>query len=266
MSDLLLINQLPFAVKDGTARKASPEEIGGSRVRSYGGSLMSSRRALKRSYSVGSSLMLESEARAWQGLLLGEGHYWSFNSSLYSSKGLGPDAGYNASFSASGGKFGAGRLIVPDSTGTISFDTRLGNNWTVMLYRKESGVWVHYVVNSDGDNWRNGVLNGGIVDPADFLDVSGGGAVTLFELDVSDRDFDDLVAVPYVFLPAWSALRSAATQAWGATPSLSATGELIHGGSATVRAELGETEIVQALMSGAWEQNLQRFPVTLTEV
>lgn len=263
MSDLLLLNQLPFTVRDGSATKGAPEEIGGANVRSYGGSLMSSRRALKRSYTAESPLMSEADALAWQSLLMGEGHHFSFDSGLYSSKGLGPDAGYTASQNTSASKFGAGQLSVDDTDGEITYAAQLGSVWTLMFYRFESAAWVHYVITSAGSKWVDGVQDD--MATTTWISVSSG-SVTITNATGSAVLYDDLVAVPYLFLSAWPALRSAATAAWGATPSLAATGELIKGGSATVRAQLGDTKITQGLLSGAWEQNLHSFPVTLTEV
>lgn len=172
----------------------------------------------------------EEDAEAWDSLISGEGEVWSFDSHLYGSKGLGPSANVGCTVTAGSAKFGAAKLNVQATTGSITFTAAAFNSygrasiWTVMAWRSINGgtTWTHYAIRSDGAKWVNGVRD----DAANtsFISVSNG-AVTISNTDGTARQYDDLVVLPYLIHTSWPAqLQSAA---FSPLPFLNLDGDMV---------------------------------------
>lgn len=184
----------------------------------------------------------QADAHSWRCLLSGEGECWSFDSHLYGSKGTPATSITNASQSAGSSKYGAGKLSVGATTGTISFASAInswGNtsSWTVGVWRFESGAWHHYVILSSGAKWVDGVRNDAAVTT--WLSVAAG-VVTIANTTGSAVLYDDLVVLPFLALADWPAQWFAAGRAFGALPIHAATGSLVD--EQSVRSVLGTAE------------------------
>lgn len=211
-----------------------------------------SRHRRKRDLSFRTVPLTEAAAHSWLCLLTGEGEAWSFDASLYGSKGTGPTSLLNSSQGAAGPKFGAGRLSVGATTGTLTY---LGvavnawggsSEWTVLVWRFEGAAWVHYAVRSDGAKWVNGVRN----DAASttWLDVWEGN-VTIENTTGAAVLYDDLVVLPFAVLDAWPAEVHAAAAAYGSLPVGRATGTMVT--EATSREVLGVVKEGSYVLAGA---------------
>jgi hypothetical protein len=93
-------------------------EIGEGLQRAFDGSAQRSVRAYKRRWSLSTIIDTPLTARAFQKLLQGRQHRWSFNADLYSDLGLGPSASSGAS-SVAGGLFG-NALQLAATTGSVT--------------------------------------------------------------------------------------------------------------------------------------------------
>lgn len=250
----------------GSPPKSPRREIG--EMKEAGdGTMRITRQNRKRDLSFESVPLVRANAFAWEGLICGEGEVWSFDSSLYGSKGLGPNAGYNASIVTGGTpKFGGGHLRLPATTGTITFDNAAWNAsggyvaFTAMVWRFESGAWHHYIIRSDLAKWVDGVRN----DAASttWFSVSSGD-VTLANTSGADVDYDDLVVLPYNILDAWAPIFGTALEAFSALPYLTAKGNLVpEAGSRRVLGKVNESYLV-ASSGGSRQNDVRRLEVEL---
>lgn len=266
---LLAINGLECPVRVGSLRRPPPEEIGVT-DRAESGTLRTHRRNKKRRFEFAITTVKQVEALAWEALIRGDGQVWSFDANLYSSKGLAPSAGYSAVLQA-GGKYGANCLRITAGT-TTNFPVGLDAgdrppNWTVAVWRNESAVWKHYVVNSLAQKWVDGVRN----DAASttFLAVSSAGTVSLTGA-TGLTDFDDLVCFPSVMPTTWPPILYATNRAFPSMPNLEVYGDLIPGSTAavpmTMRGESGGAEFDPARIESAWHSTAQALSVVLREV
>ncbi len=193
------------------------------------------------------------EAHAWRMFLTGEGEAWSFDSSLYGSKGSGPTSSALATISAGSAKFGASKLSLGATTGSIAFNGAAANEfgsstlWTVGVWRYESGVWNHYIVRSDGAKWVNGVRND--LASTAWLIVSTGNVV-LSNSGIGVATFyDDLVVLPFAILTAWAPQWYASTLPWSSSPFLTLAGDIVT--EAATRTVYGIIESAEYLKAAA---------------
>lgn len=260
----LTINGIDVEVAAATPPTAGIEEVG-ERVRAFDGTLRVSRHALKQSFEFTTPPMLRADATALRRLLMGEGHAWSFDSNLYSSKGLGGSSVTNAVQQASGSsKFGAGRLQVGATTGTITFAAALGSTWSAGFWRSTNGTsWTHYLVRSDGAKWVDGSRSDGT--STTWLSVSSG-SLTLANGTGSAVYYDDLYALPFLTADSWGPMLGVATSPFSALPALTVTGDLIEGSSLTCIGMAESYEVLPGVMGGSLQSNLRRLRGILSEV
>src|SRR3990167_6718991 len=83
----LRVNGWALPVADSSVSEA--HDLGGDFSRSFSGSLLSDERYDKRVWSGQTAPVTEMVAEAIKGIVRGLGHVWSWDSDLYSSKGLG---------------------------------------------------------------------------------------------------------------------------------------------------------------------------------
>jgi hypothetical protein len=202
-------------------------------------------RSLKQSWQLQLVPKAQSLVAAFEHLIKGDGHAWSFDSDMYSAVGLGPNAGHSATIVGSG-KYG-NRLHVPTGT-SITFAANLGSNWTVVVWRLEDSAWDHYVITSAGHKWENGFRQDGL--STTWLSVSGG-SLTISGTTVSTvvkEDFDDLRALPYVVDDSWPAQIYAedSARAASALPVISAGGNLITSGPISARGRVNDVEVIRS--------------------
>lgn len=266
----LIINGITCPIRLESLRRAR-DEFGANR-RAIDGTMLVNRRATKRRFAFSVARVSHQEAQAWEALVRGEPHVWSFEASLYSSKGAGPSAGYTATRETTGGKYGSGFLRIPDATTFVlagcipvgAGGTALA--WSVALWRMEGGVYVHYVVTSDGRKWKDGVRNDAVATA--FLSVGAAGAVTVTGA-VGSTDFDDLVIWPVQLPSTWPPLLHATGRAFPEAPKLEVYGDLVQGSSASnpiqMKGQAGEIQPGPARLGGALDSLSAEVPLTLSE-
>lgn len=256
----LVINGIPVSVGVESLSR-SVEEVG-ERTRAFDGTAILNRRWTKRVLELELPVASQVDQLAWMALLRGEGQVWSFDSSLYSAKGL-PLSGATATTGNTSpvSKFGGGRL----STGAsiVGAATKLGAAWTVCLWYWSGSVWNHYVINSSAQKWLNGVRN----DAASttFFSVSATGDLTF----AASGFFDDVVALPAVLPTTWAPLLYATGRAFPALPKLEAYGDVFPGSSSSapvfVRGEVSSLDYSPAWIGGAWTPMAGTLSVTVRE-
>ncbi|QDP63941.1 MAG: hypothetical protein Unbinned3992contig1000_55 [Prokaryotic dsDNA virus sp.] len=181
----------------------------GERTLSYGGAQQPERWGVTNVFDLTATLMTREQARALSGLIQGDGHYWAYDTMLYSSKGLGPVTGYIVTMSATGGAVGGGYVQVTSSH-DIEYPFNTSSDRTMMVCKYVGAAWVHYALTYDastattvqykngaehtpagGDNitnWYTYTASTGI-HKLDGKDIAGTNA---------DARYDQLVIVPYV--------------------------------------------------------------------
>ncbi len=253
----LAINGISFSVANGNA--SADEVVIGESGRAFDGTLIATTRAFKREWKLKTALLTWAAAEALKDLLRGKGHRWSFDSDLYSDKGLAATgAGVSVGTSAPAPKYGAGRATVTNGS-TASFAASLGSSWTVCVWKWNGASWDHWIKTSGGSQWKNGATD---ATATAWLAVSSG-TLTLTG-DGADRYYDDVVALPYVVPSDWPAQIYAAGVAFSALPKLNATGDMVGSSGATVFGEVGGTAFAQASVS-SWAQNNEAFDFVLRE-
>lgn len=141
-----------------------------------------------RSWQVTTTLISLDDAEALFGLLTGRGHHWSFNSDLYSDKGLTDNGAGSWALVGSGAKFGSDCVEI-DAGVTIALPSTYENQWTIGLWTDlGAGTWQHRLQTSDGDQWQDGVK--GTFAGWDY-------APTASSFTIPVGVYDDLVILPY---------------------------------------------------------------------
>lgn len=143
---------------------------------------------------------VDNQADYWRKLIHGEGQYASFDSSLYTSKGLAPSVATNSTQSAGSSWLGAGKVTQTAGSGVLTYPALKPNSttgWTVMVARKlGAGAFSHYSVNSLGEEYLNGALS---VLGITWLSVNtAAGTVTLTADGAQSTVIDELIIYPYV--------------------------------------------------------------------
>lgn len=190
-------------------------------------------------------------ALAFRELILGKGNVWSFETSLYSSRGVAMVTSGGAALTAVMSKYGAKSLSIPNGAAYATVAGILVGSWTVMFWSKPVPGYHHHVVRSDGAKWYDGARN----DAADFsfqLDTSGGNLklqnTSSGGGSYADGYTDDLVVLPYLVPTDWPAQVYAAAAAFGQLPNHAVSGDLVEfgSGSKTAKGSVEGTEIVRA--------------------
>lgn len=230
--------------------KVAARDVGDTTV-AVDGTTRVTRNARKLDTSFMSVPLSVADAHAWRSFITGEGEVWSFDAHLYGSKGTAATA-TNAVQSAGSAKFGAGKLSVGATTGTISFLAAVNSwgdssAWSVGVWRYEAAAWHHYLVRSDDAKWVDGARN----DAAStaWLSVASG-TVTIANTTGSAVLYDDLVVLPFLVPVDWPAQWVAAGAAFGPLPFHAATGDWVT--EQATRAVVGfvETENGMRVASG----------------
>jgi hypothetical protein len=203
-------------------------DIGASDVASDG-SMRITRQTRKRDHKFTTKLLTGADAFAWENLLVGEGHVWSFDSSFYSSKGMpgiGSSAPPDVEVQSSVKKYGAGALKVVGGESWATSGIAVTAPWTVSVWhRVDAGGFVHVVRRSDGAVWHDAVRDD---TPVDGDPAEGAGEIQLANSAGSAHYYDDLVVCPYLWLDSWARDVANAGYAFGLTPFLTCAGNLVR--------------------------------------
>ncbi|GHG91359.1 hypothetical protein [Comamonas sp. JC664] len=239
----LALSGIPLPVLSDKGLTYTPTLLGESR-RAFSGWLRSSERREVYSYAGNTGPLTQEDARAYRGLLKGEGDVWSFDADLRSSAFLAPSATSGTlEAGVPGGRYGGCLRMAVNAS--LTLPTALGTKWTVAYWwRLEGGGdWRHYVHRAGHFISDNGQLNvrtpnSGALAVATASQLPGG-AVQLrnlggFSGGISNPSnaallVDDLVVLPWVAPAAWVAPWFAAGQPFGAPyPYHVASGDALY--------------------------------------
>lgn len=271
MGDFLRLYGIPVPIAAGGARPEN-ERIGSTQRRAVSASPLEHYRADKRAWSLDTVLMKPLVALALRDLLRGYVDSWSFDSTLYSSRGFAATAGGGTALSATQVKHGVKSLAIPNGGSlSLGIDWRdpSAKSWTAVHWHYYSAAWHHWIQDSSGGKWLDGspsVATARWATSYLSLDWDYGNSVTEY--------VDDVLVLPF----ALSALDSPdiiASNLWqvhsaraaAPAPGLVADGDLIEAGTEklTVRAELRDMAVEQGYVGGSFYNNLHALSFRLAE-
>lgn len=238
---VLYVNQIALSsiIAASEEPKGSRRDIG-NEAQGSDGSTRITRQTRKRDLKFRTVQLTEADAQAWEMLLSGEGETWNFDAfGLYGSKGMPPatnvgpctTSGTTPKFTGSG----AGKLIVPATTGSITYSAPCVNSygntvlvWTVLVWfsTDNGSTYHHYIVRGTGTTasakWVDGVRN----DAASttWLSIDSSGKVTLANTTGTAMNFDDLVVLPFWIIDAWAPQLGVMTVPFSPLPYLDLSG------------------------------------------
>ena len=262
MAEFLTVQGIPIPVRDRTW-KATPVRVGDTRKRLASAGLMDHKQADAWKFAGSTPILDPTEADAVIGLLRGDGHVWSFESSTYSVKGKGfsgtiPTA--TASFAKFGTKSGE---IASGGTSTIA-PGYSGKDQTVLVWRRPgAGSFDHYGITRTAGGTVVEVKNGvaGSFTTSNWLTFGAAAISLLGKNDAGANTIvqaDDFVVLPYLLTTAQIAAVYTASTPW-ILPWLRLGGDGVAVAKTDLDAlgELGVVTPVQAYspLSGAWKQN-----------
>lgn len=273
MTAFLRLNGLEVPVLDGSA-KASTDEQGTSN-RSANRTARGSRLITKGRWSFTVGHTVPKESLAWRDLLLGEYQKWTFESSLYSTKGKAAVVSGTSAITTSQHKYGAKSLkVVGNDTCTIDGLVPSGRPWTVMTWHNDpvtlGAGWQHLAAQSDGSKFLGGVANA-----LSFLGGEGlsftGGVVSINGTNPEDQYLDDVVIFPTLLPASWIAAIAGAVTTFGpdGCRRLTADGSFIENnisGGRTVLGKVGDLTLMQGRIGGTFYDNLHVIEATVEEV
>ena len=137
-----------FAIPISASGVSLDRQGHGEQTMSYGGKQQPQRWGVTRSFELSSPLTTREEADALSGLIAGDGHYMPFDTTLYSTKGLGPYTGYTITMSATGGAASGGYVQVT-SAQWLTYTFSSNYDRTFMVCKYVGAAWVHYALTYD---------------------------------------------------------------------------------------------------------------------
>ncbi len=249
MTDFLRLNGITVPVARGSAD--GEQEVFGQMVRGMNARAVAPRRARKNNWKVSTTYIPLLDAFAWQELVAGAGHVLSFDTqNSYTSKGMAPvSVAVGWGFTTSSPKYGAACATWTTGNAVWQFFPT-SSAWTVCWWLNEAAAgWHHYVLNSAGTKWIDGVLApGGTM--LGLVSVTSG--VATFGSSTASK-IDDIVALPYLTPASWPAQIYGFNAAFGLLPLLTADGRMKGLASATSVLGGGSSsfEVARGRASGA---------------
>ncbi len=276
MSNLLNLNGIAVPCSVNAGGKVSTEEVGTSK-RAVDGTMLIHRRVTKKRWSFTTTLQDDFHARAFRSLVLGLGHYWSFDANLYSSKGLIPTSTVAAVYSAGSAYLGAGKLVLTATTGVFTVTVKEiipSTEWTVIAAYKSDGAWGYWVFTSSSPSleWVDGAPGSGLPSDIGLTVTPATGVVQFAEISGGDTWIDELVVLPYAVPTDWPPQMyalAAASKQWSSLARINANGTGIDGNTRTVavKGTAGDLSLVPATLAGAsFAENNANFAFQLEEV
>lgn len=256
-------------IKNGEA-KMEPVIIGDA-ARSFSGSPLSTRRAIKRDWSVTTALAPAEDCKFLIALIQGMGHTWDFDATdvndeyLYSSKGLKPVSVGSVVQNTSNTKFGAGRVQIPASA-ELHYETGYEDDWTIMGWKGTSGgVYTHYIVNSNGHKWVDGVRNDGASTP--FFEIDSDGTLSIGDnTQLVTQYFDDVIVIEEAISDTWAEDFGVMTSAFGAMPKFRVRGDMVLNNIYQVEGYDVSVSYTAGIWEGSWNSDLMEVSFTMHEV
>jgi len=200
-------------------------------------------------------------------LFEGEGHRFPFDFDAWSTKGLGPelDAGgfkpptnYEIVQNDGSAVFGYGYLKIKSGF-TLTWDSELPRNWTILYRRNLLSTPEAIAVRSDGGRWSDGVRDdGGISIPE--LAVAGGA------FSLSEGEYDELLVFPGILAFEFIEQHQTGGRPFSNMPYLRIDGDLVGNEERVVKGETENQRYVQHGQAvGAWRNNDRTVPVSLAD-
>ena len=233
----LAINGLTINIADESA-SVNREPFGEDESRAFSGRLQPNRRGLIRRFDLEVPLENYQDQIPLAGLISGEGHHWSFDANLYSSKGLGPNSGYTVTMSATGGKVGGHVQVTSGQTLTYNYAT--SSDFTMLVWKENGGAYLQYAYVNDASagsviQYKSGAPHtpAGTDNITNWYSFSSG-VHTLMGKDIAGTNgnakYDELLIVPYAMtatmVASFYALVNGGT-AFSDLPKLNLTGDII---------------------------------------
>lgn len=247
--------------------------IGAGVTRAQDGSARNNFNAKKWHLKGKTTPLTQTEAMLLRALLDGLGDHWSFDTDLYSDKGiLAPGVRIT---SAPTPKYGAGALqLGTGGTFTFTLADSVSDGWTIIVWNYESSAWHHYVGFGVNDSIGGGTwYRDGVAHAAPSWWTTGGNSTisgtTLFlDLVNEGTDFiDDLVVIPAQCSAAQAAslYSFCSSNAWPTPfPALKVGGDF-HSVSLTMLGQPGDGSISEVFLSGALQDNAVELAFDLME-
>lgn len=201
------------------------------------------------------------DALAFRELVAGSGQVLSFDAqTYYTSTGQAPNSvAVGWSFTTSGPKYGAACAQWTTGNAVWAFFSS-SSPWTLAWWLNQSAAgWHHYVQNSAGTKWIDGVLAPG----GSMLGFGGvsSGAATFGSVTASK--IDDVVALPYLAPDDWAAQIFGFGSGFSALPVLTADGKFIEQDTAV--SVIGGDEAIGKVMPVPGVKNMHAFSFELQE-
>lgn len=255
-------------LKAAVSPTRTPQLIGDRGI-SFGGKPLLTIQSIKGLWKGTTIVLGELDGRFLSALLEGRGHTWDFEdvtTFAYSSKGLGPtsgSAGNGAQYTTTS-KFGSAGLQVTASS-QIQFNVGYSFEWTAMVWKGSNlSTANHYIVNSAGHKWVDGVSNDAASTP--FISMSGGNFLLGDPSgSTANQRFDDLVLIDAVIPSNWAVDFGVMTAAFSPLPKLRCKGDLLWN---NVYYALGSDVVqtyAQGVVDGVFYDDLSEIEFTLTE-
>lgn len=259
----LSMNGLELSVSNDSAIE-NVREIGATEA-SFDGTLRRTRQGVKRDLSFKTPPLTGAEAYFWGNWIRGIGEVWSFESSLYGSKGTGPTSSTGCTQDSSPAKHGTYSLEITSTNTFAVAGYTSGGSVTTILWHYESGAWHHYVIDgNEATVYRDG---SSYATPLDWFAASGG-TVTLTASGGVSHNFDDMVILPFsVPTGYWDDIYSwHDTNSWGALPALKCMGDIIpEAQTRTMMGDVTESRPLKAYLSGSFTTVARTLSVGLRE-
>jgi hypothetical protein len=232
-----------FTISASTTGVSYSREAIGARTTAYSGQAQPNRRSVIRTFDISTPVASVAEQEAVSGLLQGDGHKWSMFSSLYSSKGLAPNTGYNVTMVPGGtGVTGANTGFVTVASNTsLSWTILQYGGFTLLVYKYVGAAWVQYAYVFDGataTQYKNGAPHTPVAGDTMLNWFAYTASVGLFEIKGKNIDgtnaasnYDEMVLVPYAMTEAMVAAFHANTFTnqipFSELPTLMLSGDMI---------------------------------------
>lgn len=228
----LLANGFNLGAVIAASEPKGDRRIIGNAAAANDGTMRVTRQSTKRDLSFTTVPLSDPDAFVWESFFTGEGETWSFDSSVYGSKGLGPTGGGGYSIVAGGAKFGASklRLVAGGVLALVgagqhsSGRADAGSPVSYAVWRFESAAWHHYVIRSDGAKWVDGVRNDAAATTWAIVSLV---SLGLANIAGGNEDYDDLTSWPFLIPTTWPAILAAATSAYCPQPYLDLSGDQV---------------------------------------
>jgi len=233
-----------FEVSVSTQGSSYERTALGGETRAFGGQLVPERRSISRKLVAETPIGGREEHRALAGLVQGDGHKWNFDADLYSSKGLGPQAGYAITMSATGGVISG--YVQVTSAGSLTYRKIQPGDYSVMVWKYVGAAWIQYALVFDMSAGSTTQYKAGAPHtPAGsdnilnwFAYSTGTGDFTLSGKDIAGTNansrYDELVIVPYAMTAAMVSAFHVEVQTTGVPfselPLLNVAGDIIPDG------------------------------------